>query len=373
MVLGASAQVYKLEKVWELTGTENLPPTLNDARQGFGMNDRFYVNDKGAGLVYVYDQNGPVMNADGSQLTFPGGSNCAINRDDAGNLVVSMATFPGSWRGDTVQLKVVDPTEGTVKEYILPETAVPDGRCDFLGRAMGNLMTDGELDVVGGTTTGVCKILVMDGEMSTDDSYIATCDGLTASTSTIINHYVDLDGNDAWLYVTRNVAPVKMVADGENYAGTALTLPNKGACNGADAFVYGDAEYFVYPTLPNYENGFAIANAAALDTEEAAPVVEQASTVTGNPNGFQCNWLNAEVSEADNCVYIYQYAPGNNMTKWKFMVEGTAVETINANKTVSSVEYVNMAGMTSSQAFDGVNVVVTTYTDGTKSTAKELR
>ena len=42
-------------------------------------------------------------------------------------------------------------------------------------------------------------------------------------------------------------------------------------------------------------------------------------------------------------------------------------------KTVSSVKYVNLAGIESSKPFDGWNIVVTTYTDGTQSTAKVLR
>ncbi|MBR6284439.1 MAG: hypothetical protein IKR25_09125 [Muribaculaceae bacterium] len=42
-------------------------------------------------------------------------------------------------------------------------------------------------------------------------------------------------------------------------------------------------------------------------------------------------------------------------------------------KTVASVTYVNAAGQTSSQAFQGVNIVVTRYADGTISTAKVVK
>jgi hypothetical protein len=40
---------------------------------------------------------------------------------------------------------------------------------------------------------------------------------------------------------------------------------------------------------------------------------------------------------------------------------------------VAGVKYVNMAGMTSDKPFDGVNVVVTTFNDGTTSTAKVIK
>jgi hypothetical protein len=51
----------------------------------------------------------------------------------------------------------------------------------------------------------------------------------------------------------------------------------------------------------------------------------------------------------------------------------TAVEEINAGKTVASVNYYNLAGQMSAQPVDGVNIVVTTYTDGTRSTAKVIK
>ena len=52
----------------------------------------------------------------------------------------------------------------------------------------------------------------------------------------------------------------------------------------------------------------------------------------------------------------------------------TAVTDINSTtKTVRQVRYYNLAGIESSEPFDGINVVVTTYTDGSKSTAKILK
>jgi len=55
-------------------------------------------------------------------------------------------------------------------------------------------------------------------------------------------------------------------------------------------------------------------------------------------------------------------------------VEGaTAVEDINTNKAVASVRYYNLAGQESAEAMSGVNIVVTTYADGTTSTAKVVK
>ena len=50
----------------------------------------------------------------------------------------------------------------------------------------------------------------------------------------------------------------------------------------------------------------------------------------------------------------------------------TGVEELNADKTVAGVRYFNMAGQEMQQA-DGMTIVVTTYTDGTTSTAKVMK
>ena len=51
----------------------------------------------------------------------------------------------------------------------------------------------------------------------------------------------------------------------------------------------------------------------------------------------------------------------------------TAVEELNATKAVAGVTYYNLAGQQSAQPVDGVNIVVTTYTDGTRTTATVIK
>lgn len=51
----------------------------------------------------------------------------------------------------------------------------------------------------------------------------------------------------------------------------------------------------------------------------------------------------------------------------------TALADVQADKTVAAVQYVNLAGMTSDKPFDGVNVVVTTFADGSVTTAKVIK
>lgn len=51
----------------------------------------------------------------------------------------------------------------------------------------------------------------------------------------------------------------------------------------------------------------------------------------------------------------------------------TGVNDVNSAKEVKGVSYFNMMGVESAQPFEGVNIMVTTYTDGTQSAAKVLR
>ena len=71
------------------------------------------------------------------------------------------------------------------------------------------------------------------------------------------------------------------------------------------------------------------------------------------------------VGEEDNmvdlCNVIYNF-PDN-----------TAVADVNAAKAVSSVKYYNAAGVASDNAFEGVNIVVTKYADGSQSVTKVVK
>ena len=60
-------------------------------------------------------------------------------------------------------------------------------------------------------------------------------------------------------------------------------------------------------------------------------------------------------------------------TEFTVHVVATAVKDVTTAKAVKSVKYYNVAGMESAEPFDGVNIVVTNYTDGTKSTTKVIK
>ena len=50
----------------------------------------------------------------------------------------------------------------------------------------------------------------------------------------------------------------------------------------------------------------------------------------------------------------------------------TGITDANAEKTVASVKYFNISGMSCNEPFKGLNIVVTNYTDGSHSAVKKM-
>ena len=53
--------------------------------------------------------------------------------------------------------------------------------------------------------------------------------------------------------------------------------------------------------------------------------------------------------------------------------QSSGLEQVNDGKTIAAVRYINVAGQQSETPFDGMNIVVTTYTDGTTTTTKVMK
>ena len=78
--------------------------------------------------------------------------------------------------------------------------------------------------------------------------------------------------------------------------------------------------------------------------------------------------------------YRFIYGEGGNNETQRFQLynrvalygSSSVVENL-AQKTINNVKYYNIAGMESTVPFDGVNIKVTTYNDGTTSTCKVIK
>ena len=361
-----TADGYTITKATDAAWPAESPK--KECRQGFGLNNQFYIQNKAKQELQVYDLTGKLV----SKSTSFNATGVAF--DEAGNKVISLCAFPNIFRSDTVQIRVESADGKTVKEYNVPANLVK-GRCDFLGNAEGNMLTDGTLYLVGANNTGVGILKIADGELDADNSYEATAAGVVATTSTVVMPWKPVGSEDMhYLYVTRNATPYDLVMDGENFKVTPITLPNKGANNGAYPFVYEGKNYIAYPTLANYLDGFAVAeitfNADGTISAGEAPVIQVDAVATANANGFQGDWLTVDPSTQT----IYQVYPGGGLRTYKFTTpQSTGVNNVTAAKTVKNVTYVNTLGMQSAEPFQGMNIVVTNYTDGSHTATKVMK
>ena len=103
-----------------------------------------------------------------------------------------------------------------------------------------------------------------------------------------------------------------------------------------------------------------------------AGICEKAETFDGvvTVEIYLVNGDVTSVSELSNSNY---YITKVSHTIVKDPTISTGVEDVDAEKTVAGVTYYNLLGVSSDRPFEGVNVVVTTYTDGTKSSKKIVK
>lgn len=116
------------------------------------------------------------------------------------------------------------------------------------------------------------------------------------------------------------------------------------------------------------------------DVPELSPLYSYKVDCRNGDNVYQINFDYAgNLVCSGNKLGIYSMPTDDNTTltpaRKELLIEKTltGVENINSGKTISSVSYVNMAGMVSDKPFEGVNVVITRYTDGTNSTTKVVK
>lgn len=113
---------------------------------------------------------------------------------------------------------------------------------------------------------------------------------------------------------------------------------------------------------------------AAFNVDYSLNSVDNPKLTSGNVYSFEALVKEVAVPTTD--------AKSTSDTSTKFVVYpldleagnvSTGVNDVNSAKEVKGVSYFNMMGVESAQPFDGVNIMVTTYTDGTSSAAKVLR
>ena len=355
-----SAQEFTLT---EMTSTANVPTDRANNRQGFGYDGNFVVLDKVLGQLNFYNpEDGSLVatGETGATASWP-----AVTIDDVGNIIARVDnSWPGNFMADTVVMKIFpvgaldNPID--VECNIFADFEAENGRCDFFSFVEGNVMDEeegGVLWIVTAKSTGILKVPFLGGEVDHDHIALFPIEGATLSptSSTVVNPYVAADGTKHYMLWTRNAQPIDMVMNDseDGFVATTFTLPNKGATNGCFPFTFGGKDLVIYTTLPNYGNAWAIAEKNA--EEPIAVIPEVPGFVT---NGFQSNWLNAELVNEHKAI-IYQYFPGNFFKTYELTVPGEEELVIDEAYLVGTFNDWNQTAEGGRIAFEDVDGVLT--------------
>ena len=360
-------------------------------RSGYGFGDKFYMTDRGAQQLRVFDLG------TGEEIAQKEiGANQALGHDEAGNAIIANWGFAGSnpvGSETTFTLISADLKEMRTTEKV----GSIQGRGDYLGKAKGNVFgKEGATLLASGAAQDlenkgiVCYTFTPSGGDTPLVSYSNVWDAdqkIGAGTWATYNYYKDVDGTDRFVYVNRQ-APLtditfeegEVLGDQTRSYSPEDRLPNKGVCNGGEIFVLGSRKFVVYGnvTSPTYLDGISIAEIGA-DNKTLTTVYTQEAKETTREMTTQGNWLNVEVLN-DKQAKLYQYFLGGYVAEYGISIDGaetpetSGVKGIeNAPAQVVSTTYYTPAGVANKAAVKGLNIVVTKYADGSQKVVKVIK
>lgn len=361
-------------------------------RTGYGFGDKFYMTDRGALELRVFDL------ATGTEIGQKEiGANQALGHDEAGNAIIANWGFGGSnpvGSETTFTLISADLKNMRTTEKV----GSIQGRGDFLGKAKGNVFgAEGATLLASGAAQDlenkgiVCYTFSSTGGDTPLVQYSNVYDGdqkIGAGSWATYNYYKDVDGTDRYLYVNRQVALTDIFFEEGEVAGDltreynpADRLCNKGVCNGGEIFVLGSRKFIVYGNwregVKTYLDGFTIAEIGADNKTLTTVYSKEPDTSMEREMTTQGNWLNVEVLN-DKQAKLYQYFLGGYAAEYGITIDGadmptgiTGVE--NAAAKAISTTYYTPAGVASKTAVKGLNIVVTKYADGSQKVVKVIK
>lgn len=360
-------------------------------RSGYGFGDKFYMTDRGAQQLRVFDLG------TGEEIAQKEiGANQALGHDEAGNAIIANWGFAGSnpvGSETTFTLISADLKEMRTTEKV----GSIQGRGDYLGKAKGNVFgKEGATLLASGAAQDlenkgiVCYTFTPSGGDTPLVSYSNVWDAdqkIGAGTWATYNYYKDVDGTDRFVYVNRQ-APLtditfeegEVLGDQTRFYSPEDRLPNKGVCNGGEIFVLGSRKFIVYgnQSTPTYLDGISIAEIGA-DNKTLTTVYTKEAKETTREMTTQGNWLNVEVLN-DKQAKLYQYFLGGYVAEYGIAIGDadtpatSGVKGIeNAPAQVVSTTYYTAAGVASKTAVKGLNIVVTKYADGSQKVVKGIK
>lgn len=347
------------------SGLDTDASAYKSAQQACVIDGVFYTNNYTTGDLLAFNENGWVEHG------YAAGTNShGICTDDAGNLIQradGLSKTPntmilyqkGSKTPVTVTFELINngqtnfiSASGDVFSqeggyvYFFPNTQQIVNIVHIAGGKVMDVMASGALSIAG-STAGVVYPVNNDPE-----HFIYQVRS---------NGYYLYNKEDKGAYVTGS---------------SSTTQPNRNSSLGGAMFTLDGHKLFIHASGTNYNGGFTIKDMNA----NKASILSMPVLGTG---GYYANpsvgaWFKVEPID-DQHVWLYEYCQGNGYAKYQIYVgepyepKPTAVTDVDASKSVKSISYYNLAGMQSATPFSGLNIVVTTYADGSKSSKKVMK
>lgn len=354
-------------------------------RTAFGFGDKLYMTDRGAQQLRVFDF---ATGKEVGQKEIKQGVQ-TLGHDEAGNIILGNWTFPATKQQPTTTFTLI--SADLTKEVTTNEAGTVTGRCDYLGKAKGNvfgkegatlLASGGEQKI---TDEGIVCYTFTGGETPTVQStnVYDPEEHFILSTAVTYNYYKDIDGTDRFVSVER-LNPIFDFTFAEGIVDTDLSRiytpedRKTGVCNGGEIFVIGNRKFIVYGNNAEltYLDGFTIAEIGADNKTLTTVYTKEAETKDREISGY-ANWLNVEVL-SDKQAKLYQYFNGSYAAEYGITIDGADLPTgiagvENAAAKAVSTTYYTPAGVASKTAVKGLNIVVTKYADGSQKVVKVIK
>ena len=389
--LMAGAMTVNAQSDFQVKRLAKLPVTnITDYNKGvcrtaFGFGDKLYMTDRGAQQLRVFDF---ATGKEVGQKEIKQGVQ-TLGHDEAGNIILGNWTFPATKQQPTTTFTLI--SADLTKEVTTNETGTVTGRCDYLGKAKGNvfgkegatlLASGGEQKI---TDEGIVCYTFTGGETPTVQStnVYDPEEHFILSTAVTYNYYKDIDGTDRFVSVERS-NPIFDFTFAEGIVDTDLSRiytpedRKTGVCNGGEIFVIGNRKFIVYGNNAelNYLDGFTIAEIGADNKTLTTVYTKEAETKDREISGY-ANWLNVEVL-SDKQAKLYQYFNGSYAAEYGITIDGADMPTgiagvENAAAKAVSTTYYTPAGVASKTAVKGLNIVVTKYADGSQKVVKVIK
>lgn len=389
--LMAGAMTVNAQSDFQVKRLAKLPVTnITDYNKGvcrtaFGFGDKLYMTDRGAQQLRVFDF---ATGKEVGQKEIKQGVQ-TLGHDEAGNIILGNWTFPTTKQQPTTTFTLI--SADLTKEVTTNEAGTVTGRCDYLGKAKGNvfgkegatlLASGGEQKI---TDEGIVCYTFTGGETPTVQStnVYDPEEHFILSTAVTYNYYKDIDGTDRFVSVERS-NPIFDFTFAEGIVDTDLSRiytpedRKAGVCNGGEIFVIGNRKFIIYGNNAEltYLDGFTIAEIGADNKTLTTVYTKEAETKDRETSGF-ANWLNVEVLN-DKQAKLYQYFNGSYAAEYGITIDGADMPTgiagvENAAAKAVSTTYYTPAGVASKTAVKGLNIVVTKYADGSQKVVKVIK